>query len=91
MTKTNKIDTDSLTEDELKELKKLVSESDFFDMPKQPRRRARGADRFGYEVIIEDNGRRNTVKINDGAIPEPLQPLIMRINELVRKKRYPHK
>ena len=53
----------------------LVDEAHFFDLPEMVHS-GPGRDRFQYRVTVDHNGRKHTVRVNEGAIPPSLQPLI---------------
>jgi hypothetical protein len=41
--------------------------------------RGKGADRFSYELTIEDEAGRRHVAVSEDRVPEELQPLLDRI------------
>jgi hypothetical protein len=53
----------------------LLDEAHFFDLPEMVPS-GPGRDQFQYRVTVDHGGRKHTVRVNEGAIPPPLQPLI---------------
>jgi len=81
------LDTQELDPAERAELETLVNKSGFFQMPEKIDSPGLGADRFAYRLTVEDAGRSHTVEAVEGSIPEALQPLIVRLNQLGRRSR----
>lgn len=80
------IDSSELTPDESTRLEEIVKNSGFFDLPPELPK-SPGADRFQYTVTIETPDRRHTVRMDDGAAPVPLRPLLDWATTAARKKR----
>ncbi|MGR9086317.1 MAG: protealysin inhibitor emfourin [Gammaproteobacteria bacterium] len=72
---TKELDADSLPQDEANRLRQMVETADFFRLPSvipfapQP-------DRFQYQIIIEQGGKKHRVTVNEAAIPFELKPLL---------------
>lgn len=84
------IDSDTLTEAEASELKRLVDQAGFFDLSAGPGPAGpggSGADQFVYRVTVETAGRRHTVETTDAAAPPALQPLLAWLNQAARRSR----
>lgn len=58
------------------ELRNALEGARFFDLPSRGTGPARGADRMQYSITVTDGGKSHTVTVSDGAVPEPLQPVI---------------
>ncbi len=77
------IDTDTLSRDEVAQLRQWIAEAQFFELPsslRSPRQSDRfvppSADRFQYEITVQEGDRSHTVIVNEAAIPEALKPLV---------------
>jgi len=81
------IDTDSLSAEQAEELRKLVNEAQFFELPGSLTSPSPAADQFQYKLTVEDEGRRHTVETTDGAAPGSLRPLLRRLTVLSRTSR----
>ena len=82
------IDSDSLSREEVDQLRVLVEAAGFFDLPEKiggPD--AGGADRFLYTVAVETDGLRHTVHTSEAAAPPPLRSLIQWLTSAARKER----
>ena len=54
----------------------LVHASRFFDLPAEIPNSRSGADRFQYQISIEEAGARHSVKVDEASLPDTLRPLI---------------
>jgi hypothetical protein len=69
------VDVANMPVNEINELRQMVEAAKFFQMPPailsapQP-------DRFQYEITIEQDGNRHTVKMAETAVPSELKPLL---------------
>lgn len=81
-----RIDTDSLPQDEANELLEMVRSSGYFNLPAviSPTSQISGADQFIYKITVEDEGREHTVQMTDGAVPDELQQLILKLVRIAR-------
>jgi hypothetical protein len=79
------VDTDSLSSDEGRQLRQLVENSGFFELPVamaepiQP-------DRFQYKIIVCEGDRQHTVTRGEAAVPTTLKPLIDWLVEAARRR-----
>ncbi|MFN2197445.1 MAG: protealysin inhibitor emfourin [Anaerolineales bacterium] len=80
------VDTDDLDASVQQELADLVAAADFFEIPLAQASPA-GADRFNYVLTIESGDLSRTVTMSEAEIPDAWQPLIQRLNLLVREQR----
>ena len=81
------LDTSSMEPEEATELFKLVEKSKFFDLPNEMLSTSEGADHFQYRLTIEYSETTHTVTLLDIDTPDDLQPLLQRLNLMVRTRR----
>jgi hypothetical protein len=81
------IDTEQLEVDEGRKLRNLVEAAGFFSLPASIPSPGGGADRFHYQLTVEDAGHSHTVEIGEGSASEPLQDLIRQVTLLARRAR----
>lgn len=82
------IDSEALSQEELQNLREALDTAHFFNLPEQMMGDMRGADRFQYEITIEDEeGRQHTVRTNEASLPEEMQPLVHQLEQLARTRR----
>ena len=70
------IDSRSLPQQEQEQLKKMVDDAGFFELPPAQSGAPGGADRFQYKISVEADGREKSVTIGEAAIPDRLRPLV---------------
>jgi hypothetical protein len=74
------VDTNSLPPDEARQLRDLINNSNFFDLPsKSPPPQKGAADYFLYKITVEaddDERKTHTIQTNDITMPPELAPLI---------------
>jgi hypothetical protein len=71
---TENLDSTSLSDEGARELRNLIADSHFFELPNELNE-LRGFDLFEYIISIEIDGKRHTVQAYD-PLPENLQPLL---------------
>lgn len=76
-------DTDSLSSDKISQLRQLVENSGFFELPAATTEPTQ-PDRFQYKVIVRDGDRHHTIKIGEAAVPNTLKPLLDWLIEAAR-------
>ena len=58
----------------------MMQASGFFPLPQEIAGSGAGTDRFGYRLVIEEDGegdgRRHTVDVGEAAVPPELRPLL---------------
>lgn len=81
------IDSASLPQDEAQALKTELENAHFFALPDQLTAKVGGADRFQYEITVEDGGNRHSVQAGEAALPDTLQPLVQHLEMLARTRR----
>jgi hypothetical protein len=81
------IESDTLSQEDVQQLRRLVDEAEFFALPSELRESTPGADQFVYRVTVESAGRRHTVETTDEAAPPTLQALLDWLNRAARRTR----
>jgi emfourin len=69
-----KLESQSITSEELEILEKLIESGGFSNLPRV-HKSIGGADRFSYEITVDADGKRHTVKTRD-PVPESIQELV---------------
>ena len=70
------LDTERLPPQEAARLRRLISTACFFDQPSSLKSSTSEADRFQYQVTVEEGDRIKKVEIDESCIPRTFQPLI---------------
>jgi hypothetical protein len=71
----SRIDSDKLTPEQARELRKLIDAAHFFELPAQfPDSGVR--DGFGYHITVEVGGKKHSVNVDESLVPKDLLPLI---------------
>ena len=70
------ISSDNLPAPEQTKLAGLVRASGFFELPAEIPNSRPGADRFQYQLSIEEAGVRHSVRVDEANLPDTLRPLI---------------
>ena len=79
------IDIESLPFEQAENIRRMLQEAGFFDLPAVVPALPHGADRFQYNLAIEDNGKHHSVEIHETeTLPEPLKPLLKLLMEIAR-------
>jgi hypothetical protein len=73
------IDTGALPPDEAQDIARLVDRIEFADLARRPHRPTRGADRFQYDLTVQQGATRYRLSLPEGAIPTELKPLLERL------------
>jgi hypothetical protein len=81
------IDSDQLPHEDAELLKEALDSADFFSLPAHLMAEGGGADRFQYEITVEEGGCQHTVQAGDESLPEDLQPLVRQLERLARTRR----
>ncbi len=77
------LDSAQLSQSDAAELKRLVDQTQFFDLPKQVGTPPRGAaDYYTYTVTIEEDGRSHTVRMTDFVQEPKLKELLNLLKRL---------
>ncbi len=81
------VDSADLSESQASELRKLIDQADFFNLPAVIAPSKPHPDRFEYNVTVQDDGRSHTIRVSEEAIPENLRPLIKWLSQASRQGR----
>jgi hypothetical protein len=76
----------TLPSSEEDEIRRMVDQSGFFELPTEIAARSPGADRFVYQVTIEEAGKSHSVQVAEAAAPESLKPLLRRLTDLAGRQ-----
>jgi len=79
------VDSEQLEPFERDGLKRLVEAAGFFELPAKIEAREGGADRFQYEITVEETARSHTVASGDAGMSEPLNNLVRQVLMLDRR------
>lgn len=83
----NTIDSEELPEDEVQALKSELDNARFFELPTYLSGGTGGADRFQYEITVDDGRQKHTVAAGESALPSNVQPLVQHLEQLARTSR----
>lgn len=81
---TKSIDSAAMSLDEANQLRQMVDAADFFELPSvipftsQP-------DRFQFQIIVDQDGKKHSVSCSETAIPPRLKPLLTWLMESARQ------
>jgi hypothetical protein len=81
------VNSADLPAEEANALQQDIEAADFFALPTCISSQDGGADRFQYQITIEDADRKHTVEVGEAALPDTLRPLIRRLELLWRMRR----
>ncbi len=81
------IDSDALPEEENQMLQSELDNAHFFELPSQLTGESGGADRFQYEITVEEGSKRHTIAAGENALPGHVQPLVQHLERLARTSR----
>ena len=84
-TSTFLVDQKTATAAEINELKRLVNEAGFFELPSEIPRGKYGADYYTYDISIEISGMKHTVRATDFSIPQSLRSIVNRVIQIYDK------
>jgi hypothetical protein len=75
------IDVSSLPSDRQQEIRNLLAESRFFDLPARTPPRKGAADYQTYTITVADDTRQHTIEVSD-PVPSPLGRLVDLLRDL---------
>lgn len=81
------LDTDALPPGEAAKLRRLISESAFFEQPSSLKSSSSGPDRFQYRLSAEEGEEKKEIETDETAMPEALRPLVEYLIDQARKGR----
>ena len=80
------LDCSSIPSAQVHQLRELLRQSRFFDLPSTLKTQNPGADRFSYKVTVENENGRHTVEAWDAAVPGEMRPLLNFLTQSLSKK-----
>ncbi len=83
----NTIDSEELPEEEVQALVDELDNAHFFELPTFLSGGTGGADRFQYEITVDDGSQRHTVAAGESSLPGNVQPLVQHLERLARTNR----
>ena len=81
------VDTSDLAPRDAELLEDAVEAAAFFKLPRRLVSAAPGADRFQYDLVVEEGGQRHEVHVGEADLPDTLRPLIEHMSVLARTGR----
>jgi hypothetical protein len=76
ISQTMSISTDQMPAVEAQKVTSLVQQAGFFALPPVIDSAQPGADRFQYQITVENEQGAHTVQVDESAVPPGLQPLL---------------
>jgi hypothetical protein len=70
------LDTSELPKKEEKQLRNMIATASFYELPEKIRSTESGADRFCYQIGVEEGDSCKSVWVEETAVPESLLPLL---------------
>ena len=80
------LDTEILPPDEADSLRCLIAADSFFDQPPSRQSPIRRADRFQYQVTVEEGDRIKRVELDESSVPETFRPLLDYLTDCARAR-----
>jgi hypothetical protein len=80
------IDLDDLPEDQARELRELLDDVDFDELPEQLMSKKPMPDGFNYSITVETDKHKHTVHTTDGSAPDKMQPLLELLYRIARQQ-----
>ena len=80
------IDLDDLPEDQARELRELLDDVDFDELPEQLMGKQQMPDGFDYSITVESDKRKHTVHTTDTSAPDKMQPLLELLYRIARQQ-----
>jgi hypothetical protein len=80
------VDSDDLPEEEAALLAEELDSANFFSLPNELEGPQGGADRFQYQITVDNGEKQHTVEAGETALPEPLQPLVQHLEQIARTR-----
>lgn len=82
-----KIDSRDLDPEEAEALKHLIEDSGFFEAMAMESGFMNFPDQFRYQITVEHAGKRRTLELTDGHVPDHIRPLINYLVSASRRTR----
>ena len=70
------LDSQSLSLEEIAHIRDLVEKADFFNLPSSLKGSVFGRDQFQYKITVQEENRRHSVWVEEGAASEGLRLLL---------------
>ncbi|MBT1075666.1 protealysin inhibitor emfourin [Geobacter grbiciae] len=80
------LDTAGLPPEDAQKLRRMVEETDFFNLPARIVSPRPQPDRFQYKIQVQESSRQHTVIVSEEALPASLAPLVKWLGEEARRK-----
>ena len=80
------IDLDDLPEQQAEQLRELLDDLDFDELPERLMGNKQIPDSFTYSITVESEQRQYTVHTSDVAAPEKIQPLLELLYRIARQR-----
>ena len=80
------LDLDEMPADQSATLRRLVDESDFFDLTGSPKTTSR-LDEYNYTITITTGTIQHTIRTSDSSAPETLRPLLSELSAHAKNSR----
>lgn len=84
---TTRFELDDLPDEQEKQLRDLLDELDFFELPVQILPARPGIDQFTHKIEVESKKGKHSVLTTDSVAPEKLRELIELLNAIARTRR----
>lgn len=78
------INGDTISIEEKNKLRELIEDAGFFALKSEELEASHAADGFTYYITIEIGDEKNSLHVNDPAIPDSLRPLISYLSKKAR-------
>jgi len=89
ISRTHNVSTAELPGDEAEQLTNLVHQSGFYDLPPVIPSTGSQADHFQYQITVDGDRGTHSVRVDEGAVPPRLKPVLDWLNNSERSKRKP--
>ena len=80
------LDLSTLSEETANELRQLVDDANFFELPKEITNDDPSADRFAYTVTVETEEREHTIHVQNAPPPDGISNLVNKLIEVARSQ-----
>jgi hypothetical protein len=79
-------DLDDLPDEQANQLRKLLDDMDFDELPEKLMKGNQMPDEFTYSITVETENRQHTVITSDTSAPEKMQPLLELLQRITRQR-----
>lgn len=81
------INGDTISVEEKQNLQGLIDDAGFFELKNEKLKSTNSADGFSFDLTIEIGDKKNSLNVNDPAIPDSLRPLISYLSKKARPQK----